>query len=470
MLLISLLLVLFSVHLVEATSIVKVTPVKDQITPSEEADFKVEVTNKEVLTQRYSLYSLQGGQGWTVEPSPLKDRIFELNGGTTFTTHVKVRPLDSFTPGIYYITINIESDRGEKYSEPLKVYLGAEKPLDYLPSIKVTVDMDDKINPQEPVSIKLFLENKNPLDLSDLGVRIQSDIPEFVQEVSVDLPPLEKKTVEFAVIPTPFQQPKDYVLFFVFERKGQTIKVVEQRVQVLSMIPGFDVNATKDSILLKKLIGLNITNNGNVLNEQEIKYPLTWWQSLFVGEETSIKVLGEQRYASWMISLQPGQSKEIVLVINYRLWLYLLFIILVFGGFYWYVQSPITLNKTATTTKSGDDGTLSEVKVTLEVRNRSNKSLKNINIIDYVPTIAHIEKSLELGTLKPQEVQHNTKKGTMVKWILSEVEAKEQRLITYKVKAKLNIVGTFSLPRATVEFHRGKKQRKAYSNVFRLSS
>ena len=111
-----------------------------------------------------------------------------------------------------------------------------------------------------------------------------------------------------------------------------------------------------------------------------------------------------------------------------------------------------------------------EIKITLEVKNKSKKPVKNIDITDLVPGIANVEKGLDLGTLGPKEVRH-TKKGTKVVWSLAELDAHEHRLITYKVRAKLNIVGTFILPRATVEYSkRGKKRAKAYSNIFRLSS
>ena len=61
--------------------------------------------------------------------------------------------------------------------------------------------------------------------------------------------------------------------------------------------------------------------------------------------------------------------------------------------------------------------------------------------------------------------------GAKVIWALAELDSHEHRLITYKVKAKLNILGTFSLPRAVVEFHKksGKKKSKAFSNVYRLN-
>ena len=133
------------------------------------------------------------------------------------------------------------------------------------------------------------------------------------------------------------------------------------------------------------------------------------------------------------------------------------------------MQSPVSVQKTAITARSGEDGTLSEVKITLELKNHSKKPVKDVVVTDLVPSIANIDKGLELGTLKPQEMKQ-TKSGTKVVWSLAELDGHEQRLITYKIKAKLNILGTFSLPRATIEFKRKKGSRlsKAYSNIFRI--
>ena len=137
--------------------------------------------------------------------------------------------------------------------------------------------------------------------------------------------------------------------------------------------------------------------------------------------------------------------------------------------FYWLVRSPVMLIKKASTKKGTEAGALSEIKITLEVKNRSEKPLQNVLVSDIVPTIANVEKSLDLGTLKPKEIKH-TKKGTIVVWSIAELDAEEHRLITYHVRAKLNILGTFSLPRATAEFTTSTGRKgKGYSNVFRLS-
>ncbi len=466
------LLVLFSVFSLAETEIT-VTPIDNEITTAEQASFKLTITNNADENQVYNIYSLQSGQGWNVDVSPLKDKSIELSPGKSHTTTVVATPLEKgkLSPGIYTLYTTIQSDLGEIYSKALKIYLSPAEPITYLPTIKVEVDMDEKINPTEPVSVKIFLENKNALDLTGLAVKIQSEIPEFAKEVTVDLLPLEKKTVELTIMPSKFQQPKEYVLFFVFEHKSETIKIVEKKIEIVSLLPKFEVTSSKDEAFLKTIDTLTIINTGNVRNSQLVKYPTSFLASLFstnTGESISED---EERYFAWEMTLSPNESAILTIVTNYRLLLYLLIAILICGGFYLYVQSPVSIKKTAVTAKGSENGTLSEIKITLEMSNRSNRNLKDVEVIDLVPEIANVEKSLELGTIKPIEIKH-TKAGTKVIWSLAELEAHEHRIITYKLKAKLNILGVFSLPRATVEFKKkgSRRKSKAYSNTFRISS
>ncbi|PIN73969.1 hypothetical protein COV20_02545 [Candidatus Woesearchaeota archaeon CG10_big_fil_rev_8_21_14_0_10_45_16] len=455
---------------VAADSTVTLKPIDDQIKPSETATYSLSITNTESLKQRYTTYSLQSGQGWIVDTKPLKDKIIELAGGQSYTTTLQVRPLENMAPGIYYLDLSVESDLGEKHRENIKVYLSPEQPFDYLPSITAKVDMDERIVPGQPLSIKLFLDNKNPLDLKNLVIKLQSDISEFSKEVMVDLPPLQQKTVEFTVMPDQFQQPKDYFLFFVFERNDQVVKIVEKRVEVQEIITPFEKSEETQSDFLRTFVALNIHNGGNVKNTQTVVIPVSLWQSLFSHGDDLLKMkIDSQRYLSWEESLSPDESVVVYYTTSYRSLLYLLIALVIFLSFYFYVQSPITVSKSAVTTKSDEDGALSEIKITIEVRNKTKKPIKNVDITDMVPAIANVKKSLELGTLKPQEVKHSLQ-GTKVKWSLAEIDGHEHRLITYKVRAKLNIVGMFSLPRAVVEFGEKKRKSKAYSNIFRLHS
>ncbi|MEW5896207.1 MAG: hypothetical protein AB1668_00810 [Nanoarchaeota archaeon] len=456
-----------------AESTINVTAIDNEITTAEEAKFSVTITNNRGVPQEYSIYSLQSGEGWDVAPSPLADKIVKLGAGKSYTTTIVARlpekNKEKFPPGIYFVHLTVQSDQGESYTEALKIYLRSEGIVDYLPAIKATVDMDEKINPQNPLSIKLFLENKNKLNLKDLKIKIQSDMPEFVKEVVVELQPLEKKTVEFAVDPNDFQQPGDYVLFFVFERAGETVKIIEKRVEIVSMMSGFTMEVSEEEQFLKTLRTLTIKNGGNVRNTQTVKLPVTFLESLFTNGGADVQSEEGKKYLAWEMTLNPDETTIITAVTNYRIPLYALIVVLLFAGFYFLVQSPLSIRKTAVTVSSGEGGALSEIKVTLEVVNRSKKPVKEISVIDVIPGIANMEKNLDVGTLKPREVKHS-KIGTKVFWSLAELDAHEQRLITYNIRAKLNILGTFSLPRAAVEFKKKSGRKgKAYSNVFRIS-
>ena len=251
--LVFLLLTVLLPSLATADSAIVSEPIKNEITTLEQASFRLTITNNAAQSQRYSIYSLQSGQGWNVDPFPLKDKIIEVGPGKSYTTTIIAKALEDFSPGIYFVHVTIQSDLGESYTEALKMYLKPKDPLDYIPAIKATVDVNDKINPQEPVSIRLFLENRNPLNLAGLKIKIQTEMPEFEKEILVDLPPLEKKTIEFSIMPNPYQQPKDYTLFFVFERNGETVKIIEKKIEVLSLMPQFEVTAVEEMIFLKSL-------------------------------------------------------------------------------------------------------------------------------------------------------------------------------------------------------------------------
>ncbi len=463
-----LLIALFSSLAIAGSTIVS-EPIKNEITTLEQASFKLTITNHENQVQRYSIYSLQSGQGWNVDPFPLKDKIIELAPGKSYTTTIIAKALEDFSPGIYFVYVTIQSDLGESYNEALKMYLKPKDPVDYIPAIKASIDMNDKINPQEPVSIKLFLENRNPLNLAGLKIKIQTEMPEFEKELLVDLPPLEKKTVELSIVPNPYQQPKDYVLFFVFERNGETVKIIEQKLEVLSLLPPFEVTAAEEVVYLKSFQTVTARNAGNVRNTQTVKVPFSLWKLLLTRSGGKSVVEEDQRYLAWEVSLGPNETVALPVVTNYRIPVYVLLALLLFTIFYLYVQSPVSIQKTAVTARSSEDGALSEVKITIQLQNHSKKPVKEVIVTDLVTSIANVDRGLELGTLKPQEMKH-TKAGTKVIWSLAELDGKEHRLITYKIKAKLNILGTFSLPRATVEFKRKKGSRviKAYSNIFRI--
>jgi hypothetical protein len=451
-----------------AVSTIEVTPINDRIPQSGQATFTLTITNHAYKVQRYSIHSLVNGFGWIVEPQPLSDRIMEIAPSESRSTTIVASPLEQFDPGIYTLPLSIRSDFGENYDKQLKVFINPESPLDYLPTITATVDMDDTIDPTKPVPITLFVRNRNPLDLTNTTIYIKSDMPEFAQETQVDIPPLGEKTVEFTVIPNPTQQPKKYVLFFVFEHDGQTVNILEKKVEIMPFTPAFIVNVAEDRLFMKRIKHIHVRNEGNVRNAQQVRIPLRFVESLFTSPWGKRVTIDGMRYQVWEVILSPGEEVVLESQVNYRLPFYIIIGLLLLSVLYFSFRSPIAVTKSVLGVQRSE-GTITELKVTLNVRNLTGRAFTNVRVIDKLPGIAHIERALEVGTVKPTKVLHS-KRGTQVQWLLPELDPHEERLITYKLKSRLNIVGTLRLPRAIVEFKKGKKQWKSYSNTFSVSS
>ncbi|MBT4604009.1 hypothetical protein HOC01_00070 [archaeon] len=468
-----LLLCLLLVSSAFATDI-EVVVVDNNIGPDESAQFEVTITNTGLETQDYSLYSLSTTSGWQIDPSPLSDKVIEdLPAGESLEVLILASPVsESLEPGIYQLNLEVDGSKDdEAISVPLKVYLGSGSiGGEYLPSISVEVELDDRVKTLEPVSVVLHLRNGNSLDLDDLNLRIESDIEEFNVNIPIGLEAFEEKTTEFSIELSAFTQPKEYVLFFVFESGSETVKVVDEKLTVETYVPDFEAEIELESTFLKREYVLTLYNAGNAENSQEYLYPISFFSSFFVGsDEGRVLRQGSQSYVLWDVQIEPGQSQNVFLTLNYRVLFYLLGFAIFLLIFYLLVRSPVSISKKGIVVL-GDDNGLSEVKVLLEIRNKRKIPVRDVEILDQVPGIANVERTLQLGTLKPNKVTHS-KKGSKIHWSLSELDGLEQRIITYKIKAKLNILGQFQLPRAQIEYTTGKdKRKKSFSNLFRMDT
>jgi len=466
----SLVLVSLFSSLVLADSKVESKALVNSILPGEQASFELSIINNALESQSYTVISYASGKGWNLDPSPLSDKVIEdISPNEKYVTKIIVNPLEDFEPGIYYVSVQIESDLGESYNVPLKIYVGTDTPVEYMPSVSLDVSLDELINPGDSQNLVIHLENRNPLNLTDLTLEIQSDLEGLNTVMGAGLESLGSKTLSFTAETEEFQQPKDYYLFLLLKRGEETIKIVEGGFTVSSLTPQFGSNVVSDVVFLKKFQTIILQNSGNVENTQEYFYPVSNFNALFLKSDVDIVSIDGQKNLKFEETLSPGESVYFVVEYNYRVLFYIALFFVLFILFYYVVRSPLSLHKGAVTT-TGKEGALHEIKIALEIKNKTKKEIKNVKVIDVIPGIANLEKHLDLGTLKHSKVI-STKKGTKIEWHISEIEPLEHRIITYKIKTKLNVIGDFKLPRAIAEFSKKKgKLRKSYSNSFRLDA
>ena len=99
-----------------------------------------------------------------------------------------------------------------------------------------------------------------------------------------------------------------------------------------------------------------------------------------------------------------------------------------------------------------EEGGISKIKVTLNIKNRTKTKIENVSVIEKIPNIANLVKEEYLGTLKPTKVLRHDVKGTLLKWNIDVLEGFEERMITYKIKSKLSILGSLRLSPAVIRF------------------
>jgi hypothetical protein len=138
---------------------------------------------------------------------------------------------------------------------------------------------------------------------------------------------------------------------------------------------------------------------------------------------------------------------------------------------YYFFRSPIIIQKSAFKLSEGEangEG-INDLKIRLYVKNRSNKVIEQVKLVDRIPSTIEVEKDFHLGTIRPDKLLKNPPKPTKAVWNIPALEPFEERIITYRIRSKLSIVGGVTLPSAYVKFRNSRgNELTTHSNVFDL--
>lgn len=104
------------------------------------------------------------------------------------------------------------------------------------------------------------------------------------------------------------------------------------------------------------------------------------------------------------------------------------------------------------------------VKVKLSIKNGTNKEIKNVHVEDYIPEPLHLIE--DFGTLHPSTVKKLENKIKLI-WRLPKLEPKEERVLSYAFRSKLEVLGKILLPRARLIWKKegDKKHSASYSGI-----
>ncbi len=85
----------------------------------------------------------------------------------------------------------------------------------------------------------------------------------------------------------------------------------------------------------------------------------------------------------------------------------------------------------------------------MHLRNGKSYAINDAKIIDIIPHI--MEPTGDYGSLKPDHIQKGTRTTRFI-WNMGRLEPGEERVLSYKARARLALAGEITLPVAVVQY------------------
>lgn len=444
-------LVMLSLSIVSAQNdgnqfTVKVREVASEVEPGGEAIFDLIITNNQVTEDAVSIrydelkvFPFSDFAGViTTTPSELK-----LGAKETGTIRVKMRILDTAQENAYHefeLRAQSSTSKDSKVIVPIKIFVISSKGI-----ISIEPKIPDNIVPGRSTPFKVSLRNKGNALLDDLQVYVTSEL--FSDSRIVTIEPGEVKEMDFAFNIPPGTKADEYSLnirAYIEQRlKGEFIGQ-------FTVIENPFVNEQKEVVkgFLTQTLKITDTNIGNQAIERKVIIPLSLWQRIFTSSDP--KPVVEDGKLTWSFLLEPGKEQVINIRTDYRIPAVIILIIAAFIGVVIYMLSKgVTIKKRIFKVKTDEEEEEAELKILLHVRNKKDHEIKDVRVIDIIPNMVIPTK--EFGTLKPTRVQKGNA-GIRLIWEIPSLESGEERIISYKVRTKLQVFGKLELPHSSVQY------------------
>ncbi|MDP2749635.1 MAG: hypothetical protein Q8O89_02265 [Nanoarchaeota archaeon] len=446
-----------------------ITPIKDRIMSNEIAYFNLTLLNNQNYADDYNIEV--DFSRWSVESSPLfatKTMYgWTVNANSSDTITIYLKPSLDTSLGTYKVEMLITSRAtGVRAKKDAVVNVRpAGLPYgEYVPTITATIDLTNNgiLDPRSTATVFISLDNYVPIKLENLTVEVRSKL--INHDLKVTLDPLERKTEQFTVTLDPLERPmKEFIFMDVLNGK-ESLKKVRKEYEIIAYST-FDKEEYIKKGFLKKTTLINYTNHGNVNRIDSTRMQTGYISKLFTKTSPAAKAVKQdgKLYFVWELNLEPEKTIQITAEESYRTLALLSLIIVVSLTLYFVLRSPIIVQKEAKIMQRGEGG-ISELKVLLYIRNRTMKPIYQIKVLDKIPHVADLHEEVIIGTLKPSKIIKDAKKGTLVEWDIPMLEGYEERIISYKLKSKLSILGFFNLPAALLKFKKNDQIKSVKSN------
>jgi hypothetical protein len=210
--------------------------------------------------------------------------------------------------------------------------------------------------------------------------------------------------------------------------------------------------------ILTQDIFLKVRNDGNSPVNASTSETVPIFLKTFittVSKPDSEQTVGNNVIYTWLFyNLQPGEERTIEYQIN--LWQIVLLGILIIIAVAYAFSYVFTIRIIKKHRLFGPVAGTKEIAITLEVKNRTRHVLHDVYVRDFLPTFGTVVDKFE--TVKP--VVRKVPGGTEIIWKFDSLRSMDERVLTYRIKPTMEILGEIKLPKAIIRYSDNKKQLK----------
>jgi len=388
--------------------------------------------------------------------------ILEPNEVATVTLTLK--PPRDVEEGTHELIFTAKS--GQDISISKNIYFSIKRPTNvFVTEIKIN---KQTLKPDDTLIIQPVLTNIDKKQTMELltTTKISKDnliIEKFDDTVTIR--PESTHTLSYVFNVKNTHIPENYQISTIIRNKLNKIldeKTIDFKIEKTSNIKR--EKKTENNILYTNVI-ITITNNGNVVESFKIGESLpTISKNFFYPdiEPVSEEEKDNRIVYNWLIQdFVPGE----IIVIRYQLRftnvvLVSCVLIVAIVWVLWLFYKPSLKKKYI-----GLLGLETELTISLYLKNRGTKTMNNITVTDLVPPLATVIKKFDTMTptlkIKPT--------GTELTWKIKQLNPKEERVLTYRIKPVIDIVGKFKLPKSHLTYTtKTGKKRNVVSKIITI--
>jgi len=439
------------------------SPADVSVKRGETAHFNLTITHNDSVPHTFSVYSPE--VYWDV-PS----KSITVAPGEAGVVDIEVRQYPrALNPGYHLINIHIRpagEDQLERQS--VLVQLRSDTVTGYVPSLRVVPTIPARLVPDVTSLIRIDLTSLNRLDLSDLVLKVRSGLINIDRTASVK--GLDSTTVEIPfTLPVRTAPQQDLLRVTAVAQVGNQTYNFDVAPIAYDVVETGEIAAEEGAVagVLRRSRVITFTNTGNSRKTTTYLSRKPFLLSLFMESEPGSRIIHDEHgsWFAWDVTLDAGASTTITLTADYMPLVWLLVAAAVAFLLYYWLRSPIVVEKKAIVIGTREGG-VTDLKILIEIRNRSAGVLKEVKLLDRVPRIAEFVQDPSVSALRPAQVLREDKHGTLLRWNIHGLDRFEQRAVSYRIRTKLSILGRLHLPVAVVKFEpRPGKVRSTPSNV-----